>query len=164
MLDLTPAERERLHDELAKALGWRMFPYATVGLPDSQQRWCPPGAEVHISTCRDLPSVDELLAALRHERQLRAELETRVTLNFIDDAPISGYAECECYPGKLVACTDSVEIEIEETGHGGYGGCKHTISFPGVKTVRQLRTLLEFLGKSPPTSAGGEAGEGTGIT
>jgi hypothetical protein len=72
---LTPAERERLHVELAKALGWRMFPYATVGLPDSQQRWCPPGAEVHISTCRDLPSVDELLAALRHERQLRAELE-----------------------------------------------------------------------------------------
>jgi hypothetical protein len=79
MPDLTPAERERLHVELAKALGWRMFPYATVGLPDSQQRWCPPDSEVHISTCRDLPSVDELLAALRHERQLRAELEARVS-------------------------------------------------------------------------------------
>jgi hypothetical protein len=72
---------ERQHVELALSLGWKMFPYAAVGLPDSKQQWCPPGAEVHISTCRDLPTFDELLAhvrALEAERaRLREALDTR---------------------------------------------------------------------------------------
>jgi hypothetical protein len=65
-----PNAIERQHVELALSLGWKMFPYAAVGLPDSKQQWCPPGAEVHISTCRDLPTFDELLA---HVRALEAE-------------------------------------------------------------------------------------------
>lgn len=94
--------------------------------------------------------IPELLTRLAAERAEVERLRGPQTLSIADDAPISGYAEYECFPGKLIACTGSVEIEIEETGHGGFGGCKHTIDFPGVKTVRQLRMLLEMLGTPTP--------------
>jgi hypothetical protein len=88
---------ERQHVELALSLGWKMFPYAAVGLPDSKQQWCPPGAEVHISTCRDLPTFDELLAHVRALEAERARL--REAIDFYANEDRYDYDQT-CCPSK----------------------------------------------------------------
>jgi hypothetical protein len=53
---------------IATALGWNVFPYV---MPGPVCKWCPPGAQVHISTAVDLPSLATLTA---EAAELRAEV------------------------------------------------------------------------------------------
>jgi hypothetical protein len=105
-----PNAIERQHVELALSLGWKMFPYAAVGLPDSKQQWCPPGAEVHISTCRDLPTFDELLAHVRSLEAERARLgeaavAARIELAYLIEQTKArpGGSVCKAYDGLTAA-------------------------------------------------------------
>lgn len=87
--DRTPAENLPAGRELdalvaVKVMGWQMFPYFRfLSAGNCELSYCPPGAEVHISTVREVPPYStDITAAWRVVERMHESDQWRFALEF----------------------------------------------------------------------------------